>query len=1013
MKQYNFFATLIILLVTGVNPWGARAADITTLAKNFIETSKRKTGLCVHLGVTDGKLTAALGSTAGFLVHGLAFDQVSLTKAQAHIQSVNPSGEVTVELLRGKSLPYADHLVNLLVIDDLAGLSAKGIDLKEVTRVLSPGGLLCLNGKYDAKLKAANFTNLKKTGSWTLVVKPRPEEMDEWTHFDHGGSGNRVSQDKTFGTLGGIRWFAGPLWPKRDQGGSAKAIVSSGGRNFYLTQCALPNLDLTAKQAHWYLVARDSFNGLLQWQRLYEPYTRLPRDAGKLVVAVKDKLYVGFSIKGGNRIEVLEAATGKKLKSHKLPGPPRKLVFDAGVLILQFGGKYIISIDPINGKTHWRGAGADELTIGNGRIMCLARTQLTCLDAVTGKEKWNTPYTSLKDSIIARKSWKLHFVHKGIVMISQKKPNRIFYAISATDGKLLWKFKIPTMKYNSRHGLEAFFIDDVIWAFLGGDKKGQKGHPTLFALDPDNGGIKRTVQTKGFLSPGCGQLSATSKFVMSNRPVASMFDLGSGKTQPFKAVRGPCQIPLMPANGLIYSVPQTCVCKGVANNSLRGFMAMTSSATTRPKGNEERLEKGTFVVKSIKKNIGDWPTLRGDAKRSGYSSTIIPSKLNLLWEKQLSTRLNQRALTGDWNVNTLLGDPLSGATIVGGTVFIALPNEHRVVALKTNDGSEIWSFTAGGMVDSPPTIESGRCIFGSRDGWVYCLNAVNGALAWRFRVSPRDFRIMAFGQLESPWPLSGSVLVQGETVTVVAGRTTESDGGIFICALDAGSGKLLWEKNLMPESIKGEFEGVAHSIMVGDGQAAYMSWRGFDLKTGGRVKGSTQRTHKGILVAGTRGILDGQWRRLPASSRGYLHKWKYNDNHAMYMHLAFDDKQVYGYLPKISDKENSWVKVISSKIEARLANNKVKNSPPVWFIDVPAPAQVESMLVTGNVLVAAGTNDFVNHKGGFLWILSAKNGQKLSQIPLDFPPVWEGLAAAGGYLYVSTIDGKLHCFGKN
>ena len=39
-------------------------------------------------------------------------------------------------------------------------------------------------------------------------------------------------------------------------------------------------------------------------------------------------------------------------------------------------------------------------------------------------------------------------------------------------------------------------------------------------------------------------------------------------------------------------------------------------------------------------------------------------------------------------------------------------------------------------------------------------------------------------------------------------------------------------------------------------------------------------------------------------------------------------------------------------------------------------------------------------------------GKKLKTYKLSAPPVYEGLAAAGGRLYAATIDGKLLCFGK-
>ena len=123
--------------------------------------------------------------------------------------------------------------------------------------------------------------------------------------------------------------------------------------------------------------------------------------------------------------------------------------------------------------------------------------------------------------------------------------------------------------------------------------------------------------------------------------------------------------------------------------------------------------------------------------------------------------------------------------MAGGKVFVAAVDAHTVHAPGCRHGQDaLWSYTAGGRVDSPPTIYRGRVLFGSADGWVYCLRAGDGELAWRFRAAPDDRRLMAYEQLESAWPVSGSVLVQGDAVYCVAGRSAFLDGGMRLLRLD-------------------------------------------------------------------------------------------------------------------------------------------------------------------------------------------------------------------------------------
>ena len=49
-------------------------------------------------------------------------------------------------------------------------------------------------------------------------------------------------------------------------------------------------------------------------------------------------------------------------------------------------------------------------------------------------------------------------------------------------------------------------------------------------------------------------------------------------------------------------------------------------------------------------------------------------------------------------------------------------------------------------------------------------------------------------------------------------------------------------------------------------------------------------------------------------------------------------------------------------------------------------------------------------EGGKMWAVSSGNGKKLKEYKLDSLPVWDGMAASKGQLYISTMDGELLCF---
>ena len=149
----------------------------------------------------------------------------------------------------------------------------------------------------------------------------------------------------------------------------------------------------------------------------------------------------------------------------------------------------------------------------------------------------------------------------------------------------------------------------------------------------------------------------------------------------------------------------------------------------------------------------------------------MPTSLRMLWEADL-------------------GESPSQAVCDRGLVVVSVPERHLVIGLDGHTGRERWAFRAGARVDTPPSIWNGRALFGSRDGWLYCVDAADGSLAWKFRAAPAERMIPVDGQMESLWPVFGSTMVLGDTVYVVAGRHSGADGGLYGYALDAATGKL-------------------------------------------------------------------------------------------------------------------------------------------------------------------------------------------------------------------------------
>ena len=123
------------------------------------------------------------------------------------------------------------------------------VPLDEVLRVLVPNGV--------AMIKSGN--------KWERTVKPRPEDIDEWSHYLHDATGNSVAHDDQVAPPRHLQWVGSPRWSRHhDRMASMSALVSTGGRMFYIMdEGSRISIQLPPK---WKLIARDAFNGSVLWE---------------------------------------------------------------------------------------------------------------------------------------------------------------------------------------------------------------------------------------------------------------------------------------------------------------------------------------------------------------------------------------------------------------------------------------------------------------------------------------------------------------------------------------------------------------------------------------------------------------------------------------------------------------------------------------------------------------------------------------------------------------------------
>jgi hypothetical protein len=93
----------------------------------------------------------------------------------------------------------------------------------------------------------------------------------------------------------------------------------------------------------------------------------------------------------------------------------------------------------------------------------------------------------------------------------------------------------------------------------------------------------------------------------------------------------------------------------------------------------------------------------------------------------------------------------------------------------------------------------------------------------------------------------------------------------------------------------------------------------------------------------------------------------------------------------------------------------------VWRHDLPvrtrAMLKSADKLYLGTTPVEIPEDDphaaYEYRRGGSIWVASADDGSKIAEYQIEAPVVWDGMAAAGKKLFLSTTDGAVICFGDS
>ena len=1052
----------------------------------------------VVLGASSANELQSLQQEGGLLIHGLARDEETVSGIRQGLEQQGIIGSLNVSQFDGSHLPFIENTVNAIVVKE-----GESVSESELLRVLAP------NGK-------ALFAATGKT-----LRKPWPEEIDDWPQYLHDPGNNAVADDDKVGPPQHLQWRAGPRWSRHhDHMSSVSAVVTAEGRVFSIMDEG--SVSSILLPSNWKLTSRDAFNGLLLWSRpIGEWYTRVfglksgPSTLPRRLATDGNRLYVTLGIDAP--VSVLDAATGNTLMELKTEGYPREILLVEDMVLVvtrskpiddtsspysDQGDAAIYAFSKDSGKKLWsRDTPVVRLTLGadTERVYFFDQSEVVALDRMTGEKEWGCPKKGYQHIISEDAPVLVIYddtvlfadpVNASLLPDEGKKPEKTpktesermasrrgppkykpqLMAIDAASGELLWQGEQPISGYRSPG--DVLVVDGKVW---NGPTRQGNYTGTQTARNLRTGSSERelppTVETYWF-HHRCYRARATSNYIMLSRTGIEYVDIETGEWNINHYMRGACLYGVMPANGLTYAPPHPCSC--YPETKLDGFTAVAASndfGESIPAPGEKagaRLFKGPAYAAVTLEDASedDWPTYRYAINRSGYSKNDSGSNLDTSWTSDMGTRATQ---------------PI----IAGNRVFVSTPETSSIHALDADTGEKLWTFTTGGKSDTSPTWYKGRLLFGSNDGYVYCVNAEDGKLAWRFRAAPLDRRMVHFERVESVWPVNGNILVNDGEAVFVAGRSVFMDGGLRFIRLDALTGALLHESVLdriddrTGEEIQ---EGIERlnmpvglpDLLGSDGTRFYMRSEILDKegKRLGQAPHSTepievilQRPQADAHLYAPSGFAeDNWWHRtywnygsvFTGGHDGFYQAGRFTPSGRILVH---DGDNVYGY----GRKQNflKWISTIEyqlfsaprdqtrgpEQMETALKSKKRNTMDQSYHVNMnwtgDISLQLRAMAGAGKHLIMAGPPDVLDESGlekpelfdflkdeqavkkieaqqqsedgklgSFLVVVDPKSGDMLAKRHLESAPVFDGLSVARGRIFMSTLDGKISCFGN-
>lgn len=982
---------LFIMLFATCNLLASEKSDM------ILKEYGRTKGFCLVLGANKMDATSPvpiqIAKKTDMLIHAIVTNQEALKNIKKLTRANKLIGQLRSDTASLNQLPFVNDIVNLLIIDD----ESLPIQESEIQRIVAPGGVIC---RWDGV-------------KYIFKTNPRPGDMGTWLHTAGDPGWNRKGDDKLAPLKPEIRWQDGiPI--SFNAWASCRAYVVTERHCFALSSIELENLNenTPSRSKHeLYLSARDAFSGLPLW-KINCNYTDdgsalTPRNSLPLVA---NSEYV-YSYRDGE-IFGANAKTGEIEQNYPVAYPTTRLLIKDDVLIssgtkskVAYGlwhpwvspsndGKLEV-FDIVKGVKLWEVEGAcQDVVVEKDKVFVLMHywpnskgstkfppkgkkidptletiAKVTAYHIKTGELLWE----SVDPSFVNERAPTITCAGAGVVVVSRVFENKGFSVLSSDSGKLLWSEDVERV---SGKALCISIVDDELW---------YKNE----ARDPKTG--KHIGDVPVIRNGMCTPPAILDHLVILGRRVTitpRIDPVTKKDVQSVGAIRGACIQGFAPANGMFYTGQNRCKCNA---QCLPGFIAMGAAPTPK----QEDFKKPRPIVKgeaynNVKKTELEedaFSILMGSNERNNHTKAPLPKSLHILWESSV-VKKSSSPLADVWKARgrNIISAPTTGY----GKIFTTAIDSGVVTALNAETGKEEWSFVAEGRVDMPPTLGNGMAVFGCRNGWVYALRASDGVLAWKTRIGPMDLRMVAFGQIESLWPVPGSVLLNDGVIYTSAGKTSENNGGLIVMALDAKTGEQKWTRIIGSPFLR------QNDILSYKNNSVFIRHMKMNPNDGsGEIPVSTKENKSSLA-----GLADGVWTHQTSRRSGKIKR----GNISMEM-LAWNNETTFG----ITDKYGKLkcVAINTDKTNAK----KIKTDDYLWEVLPAKGALYEAMLLSDDTLALGGRIYQEDKLKGYIELLDTATGKSKNKLTLKSFPVFQGIATLNGKLYLSMNDGSVVCVG--